>query len=318
MIVSRRQVLLAGLAGVAASLAGCAATSDPRLQTSQTDWPRPNTWAAGAAAQMRLAGAYSWAGELEPNWSTWCQGASLLHGAQGAILTQPDPWAGFEPGQTPAPQPSPEPSNPADALDNVMLALADASRTAQDGLASANAGSEALLWAGLVACCAVDAAWCAAPDTRPAYTPGDVTPSMMDAATPAQAAGAALDLLNPLVYLLTTAMGRASADDPLRQLMAARLSQTGPLRDKLQLIIRSAGQSPTPAALSYPLPDHIEVASVVRLAWGNSENDLGQAFTKLAGTQTGDDAVDTANQAGDQLARANSLGQAITWWPGWG
>jgi len=292
------------------------------MSVNTTPWPRPSTWPAAAAAETTLATTYAAASKLLPDSADWCVAASTLHAAHAVVLTQTDPWGGYTVGATPAPPLASPPKDKKGALSSLKKAIAGAGDAAKAGLAKAPAGVEALLWASLQVCCDVDAAWCDDPAVkRPAPIVGSVVPSQITLESSADAAAAALETLNALVYTLSTALGRVAGSDPLHAEMSARLAQTGALRDGLQLIIRTGGQAPAPPSLSYPLPDKIGQPDAVRPAWGQLEANLGQAYTRLAGTLGAGDgpmpASSAAAQAGDQLARATAMGQTITWWPGW-
>lgn len=311
-------MVAAGSAAV--TLTGCATSSDPRLSPAPAS-PQTAAWTTAAAAELTLAGAYIAAASVVPAWARWCQSAATLHGAHAVVLRQPDPFGGYSGGKTPAPTPATPPTDKAAALAAVTQAASAVTQAASAGLTAGGTAAESLLWASLMATVAVDTAWCSAPDSaRQPFASGVVLPRPMAALSPADAASTALSLLNRLIAVLTTALGQVPAADPLHAAMADRLAQTGPLRDSLQHII----QTPSPAALTYDLPAHLGSPDVARRYWGQTEDSLGQAYTRLAAalasdsaTPAANDALSAATQAGDQLARASSLDRVITWWPGW-
>ena len=316
MGVTRRGLLGAV---VAAGLTGCVLRPDPRLNTSQTPWPRPDYWASAAAAEIALASVYitNSANTAPPGAANWCGGAADLHLAHAACLGQADPWGGYAPAATPSGVTALPPPG-GGGLNGLQAAIDAARQAAETGLRAAPAGYEALLWASLVVCCAVDAAWCADPSVlRPAPVTGTALPSRDGPGPAPDAAAIALTHLDALAYALTTAIGRADPAGTLPAELSARLAGIGPLRNDLQAVIRAAGNTPTPPALTYALPGELGSDNDIRTTWGIMEANLGQSYTRLAGAQGGDQAIKTATQAADQLTRATALGQSLPWWPGW-
>ena len=319
MILTRRGFLGAALA---IGLAGCVPMPDPRLDASTAGFNRRDILQQAGDAETAVATAYAAAGAALCTGNTpssgadWCAAASPMHAAHAATLSLPDPWNGFRaPATVPPPNPAP---SPADALVTLATAIATATDNATSGLAQASSANEGLLWASLLVCLQVGAAWCADPTVaRPASTAGDIVPSYIEIASVADAAGSALDRCNALRFMLTAAMGQTPRSSQLHTDLNTRLQQAGALVSSLQDIIRSAGATPAAPQLSYQLLNALDNDADIRLAWGDLEAKLADSYTYLAGAQTGADGVASAQLAGDQFARAGTMGQTITWWPGW-
>jgi len=295
---------------------------DPRLDATATTFSRTDTWQQAADAETAVATAYAATGAAmatgtkDSDGTTWCTGASAMHAAHAATLSLPDPWNGFRAGAA-VPTPTPPPSSQ-DALVGLATAIATATSNATSGLTQAGNASEALLWASLLVCCEVGAAWCADPTVvRPAPVAGDIVPSNMDVGSRADAASKALDCCYAVRFLLTTTLGLTSHTSRLYDDVIKRQQQTGALVSSLQDIIRAAGATPPPPKLGYPLLNGLDNDADIRLAWGGLEANLATAYTHLAGAQAGADGMTSAVLAGDQYARAGTMGQTITWWPGW-
>jgi len=312
MDLTRRGFLAAALA---IGLAGCVPMPDPRLDVPTQTGGRPPIWQKAADAEATIATAYAAATSVIAGGADWCAGASKLHAAHAATLNLADPWSGLGLGTPVTPSGAPDATS---ALSQLEKVLADATTTITTGLQQATGGPEALLWSSLLVCCAVGTAWCA--DTtvaRPAPIPGTIVPSQITVDPVADAAAAALDSCYALRFGLTVSLGRTARSGQLHADLADRLIAVGTMINSLSALITAAGATPAAPELSYPLANGLENNNAIRASWGVLEAGLGQACTYLAGCQTGDDAVTWATAAGDAIARATSMGQTLTWWPGW-
>ena len=312
---------------VALGLSACAAAVDPRIDVAASASPRSDLWRQAAAAESALADTYAQAAlyaklagsnALE-TCVEWCPAAQAMHAAHATTLTQPDPWGGYvkpavpSSGATGAPAFSDADSATA-ALQKAAQACLDADRA---GLVAAQPGQEAMLWASLAATARASVAYAANPATvRPPPLPGDVVPSPRTPGPTLDAATRTLDAVNTLIYGLTTAMAQPSTSAPLRQQLVDRLASVNADVNTLQATIGAAGQTPPPAQLAYTLPGTIDSDDAVRATWGILESAVAMDYVRLAGTQTGDAAAHSADRA--DFGTATALGQAVTWWPGWG
>ena len=290
-------------------LTGCAANPDPRLDASQTPSPRSDLWQQAASAELLLAGVYSAADSMKlPGCGAWCAAASAMHQAHATVLTQPDPWGGFtEPTAFVAIDYGDEAALKQDLARDAQAALtAD-----QAGLMAAATGPEALLWASLVATANVSVAFANDQTTAmPVLSSGSVVPSQIDVGPTADAAATALDAANAVVYAATTGAAQASTSDALKANLGATITQVTADRDALKAQIDAAGSTPAPPALSYPLSAGVGSDDAVQASLAPYQANLANAYVRLAGTMTGQDAVDTAMKA--------SFTGTMTWWPGWG
>ena len=288
----------------------------PALDSTGTTWQRPSTWVTAAANEDTVAVGYVSAHNVDGA-ESWIPAATSLHAAHAAFLNLPDPWTGFQVG-------SPIISNGPDltseeALANLQDALTNATDAATTGLQHAADGSEALVWASLLACYAVGRAWCASPaDTWAAPIPGTVVPSRLTMASIGDATIDALNKCFALNFCLTTAQGRTDRSGRLHSDLAARAPQVAALVGTLQGLIPDQAQTPQ---LSYPLANQLGSDADISAAWGVLEAELAQSCTYLAAclaaNQQFDDATTVASAAGDQWSLASRMGHPITWWPGW-
>jgi len=302
---------------VAIGLAGCAPMPDPRINAPEPTWSRPPIWYQAAETELALATAYATAavlfslmgmhveGRIE-----WCEAASKMHADHAAFLTTPDPWRGY--------RPPPEITTDANLEEPSLTELiAAATENATTALAQAPAGPEALLWASLMACCAVGAAWStnqvAAPPPPPVYN--TVRPSKIVLDSAATAAGPVLDRYYALDYALTTALGRLGGGNSLRAAVESRLVEVKAQQRSLQEMMHAGGVTPPAPALSYELSDGLSGERAIRASWNTLEASLGLPGIYLAGCQSGDEAVETAKWACEKLVR--NPRQQITWWPTW-
>jgi len=315
MELTRRGFLTAALA---VGLAGCVPVPDPRMSTSTTPWPRPDVWGEAAANEIALASLYAEVADVIPGGATWCRASATLHAVHATCLNQPDPWGGYQAGDVPTTGLD-IPAGASAALASLQQAVKQASTSAQDGLSQASAGPEALLWSSLLVCLAVDAAWCTKPSAgRPAPLMGSAVPSRGDLGTSGDAAAAALDGVNALIYALGTALGRTPRSGQLYASTSKRLATMQTLRYQLQTLISAGGGTVEPSQLTYDLPYGLGSPAAIQKTWDTLEGNLALPLTRLAGLQGGSAGLKTATMAGTQLAKANSLGQTYTWWPGWG
>ena len=307
-MIVRFRLAVVGLT-LATLLTGCAASPDPRLDVSSTPWQRTDLWQQAADAELLLAGVYGVADSMQlPGCSTWCAAASAMHQAHATVLTQPNPWGGFtEPTAFVLPEYGDENALKQDLAQDAKAALvAD-----QAGLAAATAGPEALLWASLVATAQVSVAFANDQNTAvPTLSPGSVVPSQVDVGSTADAASAALDAANAVIYTATVGAAQASTSDGLKASLAATIGQAKAEKDALEAQINALGVTPSAPALSYPLGAGVGSDDAVQASLAPYQANLADGYVRLAGTMTGQDAVDTAMKAG--------FTGTMTWWPGWG
>jgi len=295
-------------------LTGCVANPDPRLSPTATPWQRSDLWQTAATAERFLAGVYHVADSMQlPGCGTWCAAASAMHQAHDTVLTQPDPWGGFtEPTAFVLPDYGDE-----NALKQDLARAANEVLTAdQAGLAAATTGPEALLWASLVATANTTVAF--ANDqtvAMPTLQPGAVVPYQIDVGSTTDAASAALDAANAVIYIATVGAAQATTSGPLKASLGATIAQAKADRDSLEEQISGLGGTASPPALSYPLDAGVGSDDSVLASLAPYQTSLGNAYTRLAGTMIGQDAVDTAMKA--DFTGQTAAGATLTWWPGW-
>ena len=294
---------------LATLLAGCAANPDPRLDVSSTPLPRSDLWGKAADAERFLAGVYGAADSMQlPGCGTWCAAARDMHQAHATVLTQPDPWGGFtEPTAFVIPDYGDE-----NALKQDLAQDAKAALTAdQAGLAAATAGPEALLWASLVATANVSVAFANDQTTAmPALSPGSVVPSQVDVGTTPDAAAVALDAANAVIYTATVGAAQVTTSDGLKASLGATIAAAQADRNGLEAQLNGLSVTPSAPALSYPLGAGVGSDDAVQASLAPYQANLADGYVRLAGTMTGQDAVDIAMKA--------SFANTMTWWPGWG
>jgi len=309
----KRRGRLAVLLAAALLVSGCAASADPRLDVSATPWPRSDLWQKAADAENYLAGVYAVAATTLPACGAWCPAAEAMHEAHATVLAQPDPFGGFT---TPTVHVLPEFGDEATLAQALTQAAEDCLTADKAGLAAAQPGPEALLWASLVATAGVSVAWTGDPSVaRPAPVPGDVVPSRIDIST-ADAANAVLSGVNGLIYAMTVASAQATTSKGMLAQLATQLTDAQSQSSALQAQIRAAGGIPAAPALAYPLSDGVGSDAAITASLNTLKAGMAVAYIRWAGTLTGDAAVTAATQA--DLAGATAMGQTITWWPGWG
>jgi len=283
-------------------------------------WPSSDAWRQAAIAEAKLAQVYQQAaGHLAAD---WCQRASELHQAQADVLAQPDPWGGYQTDH--------QPVEPWGALDTPVISDRASALAAQHELASqcltaatsclnqAVAGVEALLATSLVVSVCVDVDWHQGPSTvRPLPVPGSVLPSRINLGSDIEAAQAALSHAHELKYTLVTAAGIHSRGNSFRSQLLKRHKTVSRWAKDIQAIIWQAGIEPIPPQLSYPLPNPFRSETAIKAAWGAGEANLAQTQIRLAGALGGPTSETIANRAGDGWAVATTLGQTMTFWPGW-
>jgi len=300
---------LAVVAASAVWLTGCAG-QPPSLDATPTPWPRSDLWQQAGDAELFLAGVYNQADSMGlPGCGTWCAAASAMHQAHATVLTQPDPWGGFT---EPTAEVLPEYGDLTALQQDLTSAANDALMADQAGLAAAAPGPEALLWASLVATADVSVTF-ANDQTRPmpTLTQGTAVPSQIDVGSTADAAGAALDAANAVVYVATVGAAQASTSDGLKASLGGTISGAKANRDALQAQIIALGDTPAAPALSYPLAAGVSSDGAVLASLGPFQDSLANAYVRMAGTMTGQDAVLAAEK---NPAFTNTM----TWWPGWG
>lgn len=294
-------------------LGGCAAPGDPRLEVSASPWPRSDLWQKAADAENYLAGVYAVADTMLPACGTWCPAAEAMHKAHATVLTQPDPFGGFMASSTHV---LPEFGDEATLEKALKQAAQDCLTADEAGLAAAQPGPEALLWASLAAAASVSLAWADDPSVaRPAPVQGDVVPSRIDVSA-ADAANAVLGGVDGLIYAMTVASAQPTTGKDMLVQLTAQLADAQSQRSALQAQIRAAGGIPSAPALAYPLSNGVGDDAAIAASLNTFELALAIPYIRLAGTQTGDTAVATLTRA--DLAGATAAGQTITWWPGWG
>jgi len=231
-----------------------------------------------------------------------------MHQAHDTVLTQPDPWGGYaEPTAFAAIDYGDEA-----ALKQDLASAAQAALTAdQAGLAAASPGPETLLWASLVATANVSVTF--ANDqttTMPTLSPGSVVPSQIDVGSTADAVAAALDAANAVIYAATVGAAQASTSAGLKAALGNTISQTKADRDALQTQISASSGTPSPPSLSYPLSAGVSSDDAVQASLAPYQASLANDYVRLAGTMTGQDAVNAAMSV-------DFAGGTMTWWPGW-
>ncbi|MCL2490286.1 MAG: hypothetical protein FWF36_06145 [Propionibacteriaceae bacterium] len=305
----KTRLVLAILAAAALLVTGCA-NPDPRISASQSSWARSDLFGQAATAEYFLAGVYGVADSANlPGCGTWCAAAQAMHQAQATVLTQPDPWGGFT---EPTMSVLPDYGSEAAMLADLQRASSEVLAAAQAGLAGASAGPEALLWASLVA--TANASVTFANDqtaAMPALRPGAVVPSQIDVGTSADAASTALDNANAVVYVATVGAAQATTGDALKASLGHAISQAKADRTTLQAQLDAAGVTVPAPELSYPISAGVGSDDAVRASLAPYQSGLANGIVRLAGTMTGQDAVDIA-------MKADFTGATLTWWPGWG
>ncbi|MCL2653388.1 MAG: ferritin-like domain-containing protein [Propionibacteriaceae bacterium] len=291
-------------------LTGCVANPDPRISASQSTSARSDLWQQAASAERFLAGVYRAADSMSlPGCGDWCAAATAMHQAHDTVLSQPDPWGGYNDSTVIT---LIDYGDEASLKQDLARAANEALAADQAGLAAATTGPETLLWASLVATANASVAF--ANDqtvAMPALQPGAVVPSQIDIGTSADADSAALSSANAVIYAATVGAAQATTSDGLKESLGAAIREAKADRDALDAQISALGVTPAPPALSYPLDAGVGSDDAVLASLAPYQTNLANAYVRLAGTMTGQDAVDTA-------MTANFTGATLTWWPGWG
>jgi len=306
-MIGRFRLATVGVA-LAILLTGCVANPDPRMSVSPTPSPRSDLWQNAADAELLLAGVYGAADSMQlPGCGTWCAAARDMHQAHATALTQPDPWGGFtEPTAFVLPDYGDENALKQDLARDAKAALA----ADQAGLAAAIPGPEALLWASLVATAQASATFATDQTAAmPTLTPGSVVPSQVDVGSTADAAASALDAANAVVYTATVGAAQTSTSGGLKASLGATIATAQADRDALEAQLNGLGVTPSAPALSYPLGAGVGSDGAVQASLTPYQSALADAYVHLAGTMTGQDAVDAAMKA--------TFPNTLTWWPGW-
>lgn len=323
-----RRTLLAAAGSIA--LAGCVPSPLIEADADRTPAPAPTLDDQRRSAAQLTATLVEYAAgcaaipETDQAFAGWCAALAEQHRAHLRVLTQADPLGGVQADRTPLEQITPEPVTIPGGYPEAMIELAGRETELADlldGYAMDRSldPSHALLWVSQTVAARSTAAVMTHANPAsigPAPQPGTAVPAEIEAGTTAEARQVLLSRQRALVFGLQEVLGRISFDDPMVNVVNARLGEAMRERDQTAELISAAGQTPEAQPAEFEMPgDTTDPAQRDRI-WGQLEAAVLAAWGRLG-------AVDAAGREGAmaqmvvQLARMRDRGTAPPHWPGW-
>ena len=326
----RRSLL--GLVGLgAAALAGCApsplitpgAGSTPLPPPTLTDARRSAARAAATLAEAAVAAGQ--APGVDGSFATWCTALAQLHRAHLEVLAQADPLGGVQADHSPIEEITAArfeaPTDQASAM--ALLAGLEtglAEELAGVGAQAGHSPGEALLWISQQVAAAIHGGALSAGDLAalgPAPVAGGAVPAeLTEPGSPDDARQVLLSHQRALVFGLQAVLGRLAFDDPMVDVVSARLGEVMRDRDATAAALVAADATPEPPAAQYQLPGDATDPAQRDQIWGRLELAVATGWARLAAVDAAD-RMTAVNSMTDQCNRARRLGIALPHWPGW-